>query len=201
MLIPIKNILGCWGLGLLCIFGKGDCYSTQYYEYKNYDLSFESWLSWARCHCPELPWCPFWSCHTSLQNPFLGSLFLRGGMETFFSAVPVSFYSSQGWVHGGLQTFDVWLQMVMDFASCGTSCITCLHHRMTSEHMVSRLEWPSCRLGPQGQQCELAKVFHLSHASLVLTAGNFNKDINSQSETLGTPIHCPEHYLSSSGHK
>lgn len=36
---------------------------------------------------------------------------------------------------------DEWMQMVIDLASCGAGSVPCLHHRMTSEHMVTDL-WP-----------------------------------------------------------
>lgn len=87
--------------------------------------------------------------------------------------------------------------MVMDFASCATGPITCLHHRNTREHTVSRLDWPLSRLQPQGQLDELANLVHLSHTSLILTAVNFSKDRDPWGETSGSPNLCLEYHCSS----
>lgn len=111
--------------------------------------------------------------------------------------------SAQCWVHHGHQTFgvDEWTQMVMDVASCATGPLTCLHHRSTREHMVSRLDWPLSRLQPQGQLGELSNLVHLFHTSLILTAGNFSKDRDPRCETSGSPNLCLEYHLSSCIHE
>lgn len=59
----------------------------------------------------------------------------------------------------------------------------------------------SSRRQLQGELGELANSVHLSHASLVLTAGNFSKDRDPRGEISGSLNPGLEHHLSSSIHE
>lgn len=137
------------------------------------------------CQVHGMPHCRFYLL-------FFSDYKLGGERSSLFYTLRTFLVQFQG--HVEHQEFvDEWMQMVMDVASCEAGSITCLHHRMTSEHMVIDL-WPDS--GPRPD--ELAHLGHLSYTSLFLTTGKFWRK-EPTSKASGTPGYCIGCHLSSSG--